>query len=252
MSRADPDDLATAAAEPIPGALIVIAKTPRPGLVKTRLTPPLSADEALAVAWACLEDTLAAAAAVSSTRHVLLLAGEPGGWVPDGFEVIPQVGGGLADRLIAGFEAVADDAIVIAMDTPQVEPASLARALRALGSTHDSVFGPAADGGYWLLGLRRDVSKARVLDGIPMSTDHTGAAQLHRLESLGLTTLTLETLRDVDDVDDLLVVGTAHPSSRLGRLLPELATAATSRRLWRSRPLEHTSGLVVRPHPPQG
>ena len=225
MSTADPDDLATAMAEPIPGALIVIAKTPRPGLVKTRLMPPLSADEAWAVAWACLDDTLAAAAAVPSSRHVLLLSGEPGSWVPDGFEIIPQVGGGLGERLAAGFEAVADDAIVIAMDTPQVDPTSLARALRALRSTHDSVFGPAADGGYWLLGFRRDVSSASVLDGIPMSTDRTGAAQLHRLQSLGLTTLTLETLRDVDDVDDLLIVGTAHPSTRLGRLLPALATA---------------------------
>jgi len=146
-------------AERIPGALIVIAKTPRPGHVKTRLTPPLSAEEVCAVAWACLSDTLAAAAAVPSRRHVLLLAGEPGSWAPESFEIIPQVAGGLGERLAAGFDAVADDAIVIAMDTPQVDPATLTRALRALGSTHDTVLGPAADGGYWLLGLRGHINR---------------------------------------------------------------------------------------------
>ena len=209
-------------AEPIPGALIVIAKTPRPGEVKTRLTPPLSAEQACAVAWACLSDTLAAAAAVPSRRHVLLLAGEPGSWAPESFEIIPQVAGGLGERLAAGFDAVADDAIVIAMDTPQVDPATLTRALRALGSTHDTVLGPAADGGYWLLGLRRHINPASVFDDIPMSTSHTGAAQLERLRNLGLSTLTLETLRDIDDIDDLVTVATSHPDTHLGRLLPEL------------------------------
>ena len=206
----------------VPGTVIVIAKTPRPGHVKTRLMPPLSAEEASAVAWACLTDTLTAAAAVPSTRHVLLLDGEPGSWVPKGFDVVPQVDGELGDRLAAGFAAVADDAIVIAMDTPQVDPSSLAHALSALGSTHDAAFGPAADGGYWLLGLRRGVPPGRVFEGIPMSTSRTGTAQLERLRDLGLSTLMLETLRDVDEMDDLLDVAADHPTTQLGRLVPEL------------------------------
>jgi uncharacterized protein len=203
----------------VAGTVIVIAKTPVAGRVKTRLTPPLTPSQATDVAWACLTDTLAAVERGASQRRVLLLDGEPGTWVPHGFDVVPQRGDGLADRLTAGFADVDDDAIVIAMDTPQVDSASLAAALRALQNSHDTVFGPATDGGFWLLGLRRAIDPAAVFDGIPMSTPHTGAAQLERLRGLGLSTLVLERLRDVDTIDDVLGVAAAHPESRLGRLV---------------------------------
>ena len=203
----------------IPGTVIVIAKTPAAGRVKTRLTPPLTPSQAGDVAWACLIDTLAAVGRVPARRRVLLLDGEPGAWVPDGFDVIAQRGDGLADRLTAGFTDVDDDAVVIAMDTPQVRSESLAVALRALQVSHTTVFGPATDGGFWLLGLRRAIDPAAVFDGVPMSTADTGAAQLERLRGLGLTTLMLEPLRDIDTFDDVLAVAAAHPGTTLGRLV---------------------------------
>ena len=203
----------------IAGTVIVIAKTPVAGRVKTRLTPPLTPAQASAVAWACLTDTLAAVGRVGAQRCVLLLDGEPGAWIPDGFDVIAQRGDSLADRLAAGFAAVDDDAIVIAMDTPQVDSESLATALRALRHSHDAVFGPAVDGGFWLLGMRRAIDAAAVFDGIPMSTAATGAAQLERLRSLGLSTLVLERLRDIDTFDDVLAVAAMHSDSTLGRLV---------------------------------
>ena len=86
-------------------ALLVIAKEPVPGRVKTRLTPPCTPEQAAALARAALEDTLAAALAVDrEIRRVLVLDGEPGTWAPDGFELIAQRGEGLAERLAAAFE----------------------------------------------------------------------------------------------------------------------------------------------------
>ncbi|MGW2315126.1 TIGR04282 family arsenosugar biosynthesis glycosyltransferase, partial [Actinomadura luteofluorescens] len=135
--------------------LLVIAKQPVPGRVKTRLTPAYSPAEAAALAEASLRDTLAAVAAAPAGRRVLALAGDPGPWLPDGFTVIAQRGGGLDERLAHAFtDAYAGRPLVlIGMDTPQVTPALLGRARRALGRA-DAVFGPARDGGFWLLGLR--------------------------------------------------------------------------------------------------
>jgi uncharacterized protein len=207
----------------IPGAVIVIAKTPQPGLVKTRLSPPLTADEACSVAWACLHDTLDAASAVPAQRHVLLLSGPSGAWVPPGFEVIPQRGAGLAERLAAGFTDVGDNAVLIAMDTPQVSSSDLSAGLLALHTGCDSVLGSAFDGGYWLVGLRSDTDPAPVFDGIPMSCAKTGMAQLRRLASLGLSTHLLRELRDVDTVDDLRAVVLAYPETRVAHLAASMA-----------------------------
>jgi uncharacterized protein len=202
----------------IPGAVLVIAKTPVPGKVKTRLCPPLDAEGACAVAWAALLDTLDAAAAVPSQRRVLVLDGEPGDWIPSGFEVIPQHGDGLAERLANAFTDVGDHAIVVAMDTPQVTTDQLTSALGAL-SDHDAVFGPAADGGYWLMGLRNTIDPVAVFRAIPMSTDYTGAAQLARLHSLGLTVAHLDKLRDIDTIDDLHAVAAASPGRRIASVI---------------------------------
>jgi uncharacterized protein len=175
------------------------------------------------VALACLLDSLDAVAAVPDVRHVLVLEGEEGSWIPPDFEVIHQRGDGLAERLIAAFTDVDTNAILIAMDTPQVTPALLTSALAALGHS-DAVYGPAADGGYWLIGLRRSVSPHTVFDGIPMSEPTTGAAQLARLASLGLSTECLETLTDIDVIDDLVAVSRLCEGSRLATVAAAIAT----------------------------
>ena len=187
------------------------------------------------MAWACLNDTLAAVHRVPSQRHVLLLDGQPGDWIPYGFEVIAQRGGGLASRLAAGFADVDDNAVLIAMDTPQVDSTSLAIALRALQGPHDSVLGPATDGGFWLIGLRAGIAAAAVFDDIPMSTAHTGAAQLERLGSLELSTLMLEKLRDVDTFDDVIALAAEHPHSSLRRLVDSIGLPAHKSERWTAR-----------------
>ena len=86
--------------------LIVLAKAPVAGRVKTRLCPPLTGEQAASIARAALNDTLRAAAAVPADHHILVLDGEPGDWVPEGFVVLPQKTGLLDQRLIDAFADV--------------------------------------------------------------------------------------------------------------------------------------------------
>ena len=193
-------------------ALLVIAKEPVPGRVKTRLTPSCTPEQAAALARAAIEDTLAAALAVRrEIRRVLVLDGEPGDWVPDGFEVIPQRGDGLAERLAAAFEDAGAPAFLVGMDTPQVTPGLLEAGLDAV-LEKDAVFGAALDGGYWSIGLRE--ADARAFDGVPMSRGNTGAVQGARLAILGLRTAILPPLRDVDTIEDARAVAAEAPHGR--------------------------------------
>jgi rSAM/selenodomain-associated transferase 1 len=207
------------------GQLLVIAKEPVPGRVKTRLTPPFSPDQAAGLARAALADTLAAAAAVAAARLVIALEGAPGSWRPAGVPVLAQRGGGLDERIAAAmadaFAGLAVPVVLIGMDTPQVTPALLEAALRPLADgTADAVFGPAADGGFWLLGLRRP-DPGLVL-GVPMSTAGTGAAQLARLTTAGLRVQHLPTLLDVDTAADACAVARLAPRTRFAAALAAL------------------------------
>jgi uncharacterized protein len=205
-------------------ALLVIAKEPVPGRVKTRLTPPCTPEQAAALARAALEDTLAAALAVDrEIRRVLVLDGEPGTWAPDGFELIAQRGEGLAERLAAAFEDAGGPAFLVGMDTPQVTPALLEAGLDGLRA-RESVFGAALDGGYWGIGLR--TPDPRVFDGIPMSRDNTGAVQRARLAILGLRTAILPPLRDIDTIEDARAVAREAPDGRFAAALEAIEPEA--------------------------
>jgi rSAM/selenodomain-associated transferase 1 len=200
--------------------LAVIAKAPAPGAVKTRLSPPLTLVQASELAEAALSDTLAAVAATGAARKVLVLHGQPGAWLPDGYEVISQRGSGLDERLAAAFEDLRGPTLIIGMDTPQVSVELLELALDQLKS-HPAVLGPAEDGGYWTIGLRR--ADPNVLLGVPMSSPHTLTAQRMRLRALGLATGELATLRDVDTFDDAMAVAAAAPGTMFARALRELS-----------------------------
>ena len=199
--------------------LIVIAKAPVPGLAKTRLTPPLTPEQAAHLAEACLLDTLHAVLGAPAARRILALEGEPGSWLPSGFEVVRQRGGGLADRLAGAFEDAGGPAFLVAMDTPQITPELLAGALGRLDDPDgpDAVLGPAPDGGYWGIGLRRP--DAAVFEGIPMSSTYTGSLQHERLTALGLSTELLSELEDVDTLAEARAVALAAPDTRFAAAL---------------------------------
>lgn len=213
----------TAAVGPV--TLLVIAKEPVPGRVKTRLTPPYTPQEAAALAEASLRDTLDVVLRVPARRRVLVLDGKPGRWLPRGFDVVPQVSGGLDER-IAGAFAVCDDgpALLVGMDTPQLTADLLADAGE---DGHDAWLGPAADGGFWALGLADPSLAGSVVRGVPMSTDRTGAVQRRRLVDAGLSVRDLPLLRDVDTATDAAsVVGLCPPGSRFAAALASFAEVA--------------------------
>lgn len=204
--------------------LLIIAKAPLPGRVKTRLTPPYTPAEAARLAEAALVDTLRAVLAVPARRRVLVLDGAPGPWLPAGVEVVPQCAGGLDERLAGAFGACAGPALLVGMDTPQVSPALLAPALAAdAWRAADAWFGPAADGGFWALGLA--APDPGLLRGVPMSTPTTGAVQRARLTAAGLRVRDLPVLRDVDTAADAAAVAADAPHSRFAAELARLAGA---------------------------
>ncbi|GAA2317727.1 DUF2064 domain-containing protein [Nonomuraea roseoviolacea subsp. roseoviolacea] len=197
-----------------PAQILIIAKEPVAGRVKTRLTPPFSPRQAAALAEAALRDSLRAVSATPATQRLLALDGLPGGWLPAGFVIIPQRGTSLDERLAAAFSDAhrlrPDPVVLIGMDTPQVTPALLGEAVDAL-ERHDAVYGPAADGGFWLLGLRRP--DPALLLGVPMSHPETGKLQLDRLDQAGLDVHLLPELTDVDTAADAAIVAAHAPDS---------------------------------------
>ncbi|HEV7861552.1 MAG TPA: DUF2064 domain-containing protein [Acidimicrobiia bacterium] len=203
--------------------VIVMAKSPRPGRVKTRLCPPCTPEEAAEVAAAALADTLAAVAACGAARKVLALDGEPGAWLPPGFTVVPQHGPTFERRLTNAWSDTGGPGVQIGMDTPQVTAAELDGLLARLddGAAPTALLGHALDGGWWVIGWRKADARA-VFAGIPMSAPTTGLAQENRLLDLGLDVLRAEPKRDIDTIDDLTAVAAAFP---------ELQTAGVARSL---------------------
>jgi hypothetical protein len=204
-------------------ALIVLAKAPAPGRAKTRLCPPCTPVVAAALAEAALVDTLEVVGAASGVgRRVLALDGAPGAWLRPGWEVLPQRGNGLDERLANAFADVGGPALLVGMDTPQVSPQMIEHAASMLAASGvGAVLGPALDGGYWAIGLREP--NAFVFRRVPMSTPWTLTAQRGRLVSLGIAWRELPELGDVDTFADAVAVASSAPRSRFARQLAGIA-----------------------------
>jgi uncharacterized protein len=201
--------------------LLVVAKAPQAGAVKTRLGTTIGDRAAAEVAAAALLDTLAACrAAVGATRCLLALSGDLAGAHREvelraaltGWTVRPQRGDHFGARLAAAHADAGPGAVIqVGMDTPQVTPELLRSAASGLDD-HDAVLGPAPDGGWWVLGLR-DPGRAVVLRDVPMSTPTTGADTRAALVGAGLTVGTAPALTDVDTAEDAGLVAGQAPAS---------------------------------------
>ncbi|GAA3350961.1 DUF2064 domain-containing protein [Amorphoplanes nipponensis] len=188
--------------------ILVLAKTPVPGRVKTRLCPPWTLEQAAMVAGAALHDTLTTVSASMGTGVLAVDGDHP---APMGWERVAQRGDELPARLAHAFaDAGAGPAVLVGMDTPQLTRRHLADAVGRLGEA-DAVLGPAEDGGWWSLGLR-DPAHAAVLRRIPTSLSDTGARTLQALRDLGLRVSLLPVLRDVDTVTDARAVAALCPA----------------------------------------
>jgi uncharacterized protein len=188
---------------------LVVAKAPVIGRVKTRLGTVIGMEAAARVAAAALVDTLTVCGAAFEERHLALdgdlrdacseddLRDRLGGWV-----VHPQRGASLGERLARAHAdaAGAGPTVQIGMDTPQVTVADL-REVAAATAEGVAVLGPAADGGWWVLGLR-DPAAAAGLSEVAMSRPDTYLSTRMALERAGLTVVACRMLRDVDTVAD--------------------------------------------------
>lgn len=195
--------------------VVVLAKEPRPGRVKTRLVPAWGVQGAADLARAALLDTMETVGELPC-RRVLALDGAVGPWLTgaSGWSVIPQRGDGQAARIAAACCEVGGPVLLIGMDTPQLAVDDLAAAADALRD-HDSVVGPSTDGGWWLLGQQEP--DPRALADVPMSTAQTCSAQVRALRLLGQRVALLHRLRDVDEPADVEAVAALVPRSRFAR-----------------------------------
>lgn len=193
--------------------MLVLAKAPVPGQVKTRLADRVGAQAAAEVAAAALLDTLdSCEEAVGAEACHLALAGDLGEAVQGAeiaarlrsWTVFAQRGGHFGARIA---HAHRDSAVrrpgplmQIGMDTPQLRAGQLHEVAGTLAD-HDAVLGSASDGGWWVLALH-DAAYASALVDVPMSTDRTGAETRAALERSGLRVGEATELRDVDAYED--------------------------------------------------
>jgi uncharacterized protein len=215
-----------------PAAVIVLAKAPEPGRVKTRLCPPATPAEAAELAAASLLDTIEAAAGVPGAEPVVVLTGRPAGAARSGelmaalrgCRVLAQRGDGLGERIAAAHADTAallpgHPTLLVGMDTPQADAALLAACLERLRAPGtDGVLGPAADGGWWAMGLR-DPRAAQLVADVPTSRDDTGERTLLALRGGGLRVGLLPELTDVDTAADARAVADAVPCGRFAAAL---------------------------------
>jgi len=199
-------------------AIAVMAKAPRPGRCKTRLTPPLAPDQAAALSAAFLRDTTEnivtaghaqkihpwAAYAPAGSEHLFdgHLADGTRLVLADGSPDMPPQVQGFGRSLLHAIQALLKRgygaACVLNSDGPTLPTAYLAEAARLLAQPGDrAVLGPANDGGYYLLGLRQ--AHAQMFADIVWSTEFVAAQTIARAGEIGLEVVTLPVWYDVDD-----------------------------------------------------
>lgn len=197
------------------GALIIFAKAPVPGQVKTRLCPPLTPDEAATLHGSFVLDTLERTKlAVSKLRLPLdrFLACAPAAShvffkimeERHGVSLIDQAGEDLGMRMHQAFTQMFARGyrrvILVGTDVPSLPLAHYQQALAAL-ATHGLVLGPAQDGGYYLIGLTRAVPE--LFSEIPWSTDQVFIQTRDKAERLHLKAACLPPWRDIDTIQDV-------------------------------------------------
>jgi rSAM/selenodomain-associated transferase 1 len=195
-------------------ALLIFARYPEAGKVKTRLAEGAGEHLALTTYAGMLLETLALGIGQLKKRRAVTVWISPAEaidpfrryWAPQ-FSLMPQAEGDLGVKLAAAFEETfrqgVKKAVVIGSDCPDLREKHLEEAFLALDDA-PAVLGPAQDGGYYLLGLSRMIPS--IFKGIAWGTEQVLDQTLERLGKLGICPALLEVLRDVDRVEDLGVL----------------------------------------------
>lgn len=196
--------------------VVVMARTPRAGRTKTRLRPVLADHEAAALSEAMLADRCAQVAALSAVVPAIAFAREPPGSAgdldpfppPSGFRLVAQPEGDLGACLLAAAAAFLDEGLPVVLvdaDSPTLPSVFLEQAVESLREDGeraiDLVLGPAEDGGYYLIGLRRPAPE--LFRDMPWSTAQVAAETLERARRIGLRVRVLPAWWDLDRPADL-------------------------------------------------
>ena len=196
--------------------VMVMARFPKAGAVKTRLIPALGAQGAAELHRELAAHCVARMRPLQSTGEARVEVHVDGGstasvraWLGRWPRVVPQADGDLGDRLRAALSSAltsgAASGVVLGSNCPGVRATHVRAALRQL-TTHDVVIGPAEDGGYWLLGIRADAASralAALFDGISWGGDSVFRQTVERAHAASLTVATLDELADVDRPEDV-------------------------------------------------
>jgi rSAM/selenodomain-associated transferase 1 len=209
-------------AAPFRWRLVIMAKVPVAGQVKTRLAREIGVSAALQFYRAASRAILARLAADRRWETVLAIAPDAAihaRFWPRRLKKSSQGRGDLGQRMQRILDTAAPGpAIIVGTDVPEIRPSHIAAAFRALGDS-DAVLGPAADGGYWLVGARRRPRGLPMFENVRWSSAHTLTDTERNL--VGLRIARVATLSDVDDARDLRAA-----QSRFGRrVLPALTPA---------------------------
>jgi rSAM/selenodomain-associated transferase 1 len=189
-------------------AIAIMAKAPRHGHVKTRLTPTLPAEQVVRLYTCLLTDTIRLASSLEGVRVVLLCPAEDvetlSSFGSHGVEVLPQEGKGLAAGLVSVFRLMLGPGcrrvIALDSDSPHLPPTVLSEAFAHL-ETHDLVIGPTVDGGYYLVGA--SAAHPGLFDAPRMGTNAALDDLRRRARDTGLAVAHTLEWYDVDEADDL-------------------------------------------------
>ncbi len=210
--------------------VVVFAKAPAPGLVKTRLSPPFSPEQAAALYRAFAADSLSAAEGTPGAKAVVAYEPHPDwpdpSWLRNPApEWFPQEGADLGRRLAAAtgkaFVDGAERVVVIGTDSPHLASSRIEEAFSRLAAA-PVVLGPARDGGYYLIGLRGP--NPTLFDDIPWSGTDVLKATLERAAELHAAVHLLDPLEDIDDAGSLVrVMGLVHGTALAPRTQAAIA-----------------------------
>jgi len=184
--------------------LVIFAKAPRIGRVKTRLAVGIGPVRAWSFYRRNLETLVRRIGSDDRWRTVVAITPDHARPIETRSAVhLGQGQGNLGDRMQRVFDTLPPGPVVIVgSDIPDIRLADIAQAFRALGR-HDAVMGPSADGGYWLIGLKRSPRIPRVFDNVRWSVGETGTDTRARLTAQGCSLAFVRELNDVDEAEDL-------------------------------------------------
>jgi len=186
--------------------VVVMARKPVLGKVKTRLAVSIGRSAALAFYAGVLRRTLRRLGRDRRWKTIVAVtpsgeAARPGLWTRH-LPVVAQRGRDLGERMQAALDTLpAGPVVVVGSDIPDLAPGHIAAAFRAL-KRHDAVFGPADDGGYWLIGVAGGARGMRLFGSVRWSTEHALADTIRGLPPATRVAM-VHTLPDIDTGDDL-------------------------------------------------